>query len=553
MPNVPRRPARARRPPAGAVTPNGGAESPDYGALFEAASEHRRSERFLDSIIENLPDMVFVKDAESLRFVRFNRAGEELLGHTRDELIGKNDYDFFPSDEADFFVTKDRMVLEGRDVVDIPEEPIDTAHLGRRILHTKKIPIFDETGRPIYLLGISEDITERKEVDDALRAAREEADRANRAKSSFLSRMSHELRTPLNAILGFSQLLEMDELTDEQRESVGYISRAGRHLLELINEVLDISRIESGQMTISPEPVSVRDVLDELIPLVRPLADRREISVAAIDETGSSFVHADRQRMKQVVLNLLSNAVKYNREGGSIIVRAVVAGPDRVRVSVTDSGYGIAAEHQARLFQPFDRLGEELGSVEGTGMGLALSKGLIEAMGGTIGMDSSLDVGSTFWVELGRVDGPLEQLERAAARPLSLADHRHRRRVLLQIDDNLSNVQLMERIVGHRPGLELVAAMTGRLGIDLAREHRPDVVLLDLHLPDMTGHEVLRLLKSFPETRDLPVIVLSADVTKTKVARLMDAGAFGYLTKPVDVDELLRIVDKAVRDQRAAS
>ena len=159
MPNVPRRPARARRPPAGAVTPNGGAESPDYGALFEAASELRRSERFLDSIIENLPDMVFVKDAESLRFVRFNRAGEELLGHTRDELIGKSDYDFFPSDEADSFVAKDRTVLEGRDVVDIPEEPIDTAHLGRRILHTKKIPIFDETGRPIYLLGISEDIT----------------------------------------------------------------------------------------------------------------------------------------------------------------------------------------------------------------------------------------------------------------------------------------------------------------------------------------------------------------------------------------------------------
>ncbi len=490
--------------------------------------------------------MVFVKDAADLRFVRINRAGEELIGLSAAELIGKTDYDLFPPEEADFFTAKDRQVLASGQLLDIPEEPIDTPH-GRRILHARKIPVIDETGRPAYLLGISEDITERKQADDEIRAARREADRANRAKTEFLSRMSHELRTPLNAILGFSQLLEMDELTADQHENVAYISQAGRHLLDLINEVLDISRIESGQMTISREPVALADVLHDLAALVRPLADRRNITLDASHAmAGGAYVLADRQRLNQVLLNLLSNAVKYNREGGSIQVRAEATAPDTVRIAIADTGYGIAPEHVGRLFHPFDRLGAERGSVEGTGMGLALSKGLIEAMGGTIGVDSALDVGTTFWVELAVAEAPAAQYDRTATNLVDVAPATPVRFLVLQIEDNVATTRLVERVLLRRPGIELLAASSGQGGISLARQHRPDLILLDLHLPDMPGHEVLRLLQSYPETRALPVVVLSAQSTKSGTQRLLDAGALGYLSKPLDVAEFLAIMDRLV-------
>lgn len=389
-------------------------------------------------------------------------------------------------------------------------------------------------------------------IAEAMRRARarakraeEEAVAANLAKSEFLSRMSHELRTPLNAILGFSQLLELDSLTPEQAENVSYIAKAGRHLLELIDEILDISRIESGRITISPEPVAVGDLLTELAALVGPLADGRKVSLDATDATCSSHVLADRQRLRQVLLNLLSNAVKYNREGGSVAVRCGPVGADRMRIAVIDTGYGIAPEHLDRLFRPFERLGAEQGAIEGTGMGLALSKGLVEAMGGSIGVDTTLDVGSTFWVELGLVEGPVERYERTRVVGGESPVERPRR-VVLQIEDNLSNQKLVERIVSLRPSYELMTAMQGRLGIELAREHRPDLILLDLHLPDLAGHEVLRLLKAHPDTWAIPVVVVSADATRAQVKRMGEAGVFGYLTKPLDVAEFLAVLDRAV-------
>jgi PAS domain S-box-containing protein len=517
--------------------------------LQAANAELRRSQTFLDSVVDNIPAMVFVKDAADLRFVRFNRAGEKLIGLAESELIGKTDYDLFPPEEADFFTAKDRQVLASGQLLDVPEEPIDTPN-GRRILHTKKIPVVDEAGRPAYLLGISEDITERKQADDEIQAARAEADRANRAKTEFLSRMSHELRTPLNAILGFSQLLEMDDLTAEQHENMAYISQAGRHLLDLINEVLDISRIESGQMTISREPVALADVLHDLAALVRPLADRRNITLDASHAmAGGAYVLADRQRLNQVLLNLLSNAVKYNREGGSIRVRADATGSGTVRIAITDTGYGIASEHVGRLFHPFDRLGAERGSVEGTGMGLALSKGLIEAMDGVIGVDSALDVGTTFWIELAVAEAPADQYDRTATNLIDPTPARPARFVVLQIEDNVATTRLVERVLQRRPGIELLAGPSGQQGIALARQHRPDLILLDLHLPDMPGHEVLRLLQSYPETRALHVVVLSAQSTKSGTQRLLDAGAVGYLSKPLDVSEFLAIVDRLVGER----
>ena len=538
---APKRPARPRAPerPAPAAAP---ATGPAAAAVEDRLLELRRSEAFLDSVIENIPDMVFVKDADTLRFVRLNRAGEALLGISRADYVGRTDYDFFPREEADFFTSKDREVIARGAVVDVPEEPIETPSV-RRILHTKKLPVVDEDGKPIYLLGISEDITDRKQANDAVHAARVEAERANRAKTEFLSRMSHELRTPLNAILGFSQLLEMDELSADQRENVAYISQAGRHLLQLINEVLDISRIESGQISISREPVAIDEVLHEVMALVRPLADARRIELAIPEAQPGTFVLADRQRLNQVLLNLLSNAVKYNRDGGTIRVETGPANDGMLRISISDTGYGIAPEHRDRLFRPFDRLGAERSSVEGTGMGLALSKGLVEAMAGSIGVDSVVDVGSSFWIELALAESPVDRYERtfdagagAPAGPTSL--------LILQIDDNASNVRLVERIVSRRPGTELLSAAQGKLGLELARRHRPGLILLDLHLPDMAGDEVLRQLRAHRDTRDVPVVVLSADAEGGRHERLMAAGAFGYLDKPLDVGDFLAIVDR---------
>jgi CheY-like chemotaxis protein len=355
--------------------------------------------------------------------------------------------------------------------------------------------------------------------------------------------MSHELRTPLNAILGFSQLLEMDELSTDQRENVAYISQAGRHLLQLINEVLDISRIESGQISISREPVAIDEVLHEVTALVRPLADARRVELDIPEAPSGTFVLADRQRLNQVLLNVLSNAVKYNRDGGTIRVDTGPANDGMLRISISDTGYGIAPEHRDRLFRPFDRLGAERSSVEGTGMGLALSKGLVEAMAGSIGVDSVVDVGSSFWIELALAESPIDRYERtfdagagAPAGPTSL--------VILQIDDNASNVRLVERIVSRRPGTELLSAAQGKLGLELARRHRPGLILLDLHLPDMAGDEVLRQLRAHRETRDVPVVVLSADAEGGRHERLMAAGAFGYLDKPLDVGDFLAIVDR---------
>jgi len=381
------------------------------------------------------------------------------------------------------------------------------------------------------------------------RAAQQMAEDANRTKSEFLSRMSHELRTPLNAVLGFGQLLETDDLTDAQRDSVDHILKGGRHLLDLINEVLDISRIEAGELSLSPEPVLAAELVGEAVDLMRPLADQRGIQLV-VDSSGvcDCYVFADRQRAKQVMLNLLSNAIKYNRPRGSVAVSCEQPDATRLRISVADTGTGIPAERLGQLFIPFERLGAEHTREEGTGIGLALSKRLAEAMGGTLSAASTLGQGSTFTVELPRVEGPVERYERLNSGTQPAAEPTARRQVVLHIEDNLSNLTLVERVLAQRPGIEVVAAMHGRLGLELAREHHPLLVLLDLHLPDMGGEQVLQRLRDDPTTAFIPVVIVSADATPGQIQRLLSAGAAGYLTKPIDVRELLRLVDDAVAD-----
>ncbi|MEA2157934.1 MAG: hypothetical protein QOD66_314 [Solirubrobacteraceae bacterium] len=509
-------------------------------------AEVRRSEAFLDSVIEHVPIMMFVKDAHELRYVRFNRAGEELLGYSREEVIGKNDHDFFPREEADYFTAKDRGALASGTLLDIPEERIHTRENGVRYLHTQKLAVLDEHGDPEFLLGISEDITERTHDDQAVRDAKEQAERASRAKSEFLSRMSHELRTPLNSILGFGQLLEMDGLSEMQREPVHYILKSGRHLLGLINEVLDISRIEAGSLTISPEPVAVGALLRDVVAMVGPIAAERGVRVATEPLALERHVQADQQRLKQVLLNLLSNAIKYNREGGTVSVVCERADP-HLRITVRDSGRGIPSERLAEVFTPFERLGAEHGEIEGTGLGLALSHQLVQMMGGALSVQSEPAVGSTFTVELALAEGGSELA--AADRALSKHedDHSTPPARVLYIEDNLANVRLVERVVERRPGATVETAMQGRIGIELARHHQPDVIVLDLHLPDLTGDQVLQILKSDPRTARIPVIMLSADANSGQARRLRDLGADAYLTKPLDVPKFLAAIDAVLQ------
>ena len=377
-----------------------------------------------------------------------------------------------------------------------------------------------------------------------LDAARETAETANQSKSEFLSRMSHELRTPLNAVLGFAQLLEIESLTEDQSESVTQIVKGGRHLLELINEVLDIARIETGHLALSAEPVLPSEVVSDVLDLIRPLAVERSVTITANLGAADAYVLADRQRLRQVLLNLLSNAVKYNRVGGSISIGCDRRDPTHVRISVTDTGTGIPLESQAKLFQPFERLGAEQTNIEGTGVGLALSRRLTEAMGGRLDFESTVGRGSTFYVELPVTEGPVERFERLNPQPVEVAHPETTRHTVLYIEDNLANVKLIEHVFASRGDIDLVPAMQGRMGLDLARRDPPALVLLDLHLTDMDGRDVLRLLRAEPVTADLPVIVLSADATERQIERLLAEGATAYVTKPIDLGEFLSRVDE---------
>ena len=386
----------------------------------------------------------------------------------------------------------------------------------------------------------------RVDAEAEMVASRDEADRANRAKSEFLSRMSHELRTPLNSILGFSQLLEMDQLEADQRDSVEHIVRGGRHLLTLINEVLDISRIEAGELSLSLEPVNLSALIEESVAMMKPLAAESDIQLRSAfpPELADVHVKADHQRLKQIALNLLSNGIKYNQPGGSVTLTGHDLG-HMMAFEVADTGLGLSDRDIESLFIPFDRLGAEMSRVEGTGLGLALSKRLAEAMGGHIAVSSELGRGSSFIVELPKADDPLV-VRTVLPAPEVFEVRTLRDATLLYIEDNLSNLKLVESILMHRPGITLLSAMKGSLGIEIAREHSPDLILLDVNLPDISGDEVFRRLRGEPSLAAIPVVMLSADATPGQVGRFRSAGVADYLTKPIDVAKFLGVIDRLV-------
>jgi PAS domain S-box-containing protein len=497
---------------------------------------------------------------------RVNQTECRLFGYQAAEMIGKPIWQFAAADQQESWRQAIERRISGREepcrpleidfvrcdgvylILEIYDSLI-RSHPGR-ITGIRSV-LLDVTDRRLAEQLLANEVTERERLSLAFRRSKEEAETANRAKSEFLSRMSHELRTPLNAILGFGQLLEMGALDGDKREAVAQILKAGKHLLGLINEVLEISRIEAGRLSLSPEAVQVAAAVQETLDLLTPMAVRR--SIVLHDETAQErcrHVLADQQRLKQVLLNLVSNAIKYNCDAGTVTISAEQAGGNRLRIKVHDSGPGIQADKQTKLFVPFERLGAEQTGVEGTGLGLALSKRLLEMMKGSIGVENNPDRGATFWVELPLMPDPVPQVETpiaglpVAANPVAL----QRERIVLYIEDNLSNLTLIEHIIVHRPHVKLVAAMQGRLGLDLAREHRPDLILLDLYLPDISGEDVLQQLRRQPALRNTPVIVISADATRGRIERLLGMGVLDYLPKPLNVKRFLQLLDSCLSE-----
>jgi PAS domain S-box-containing protein len=442
------------------------------------------------------------------------------------------------------------LISEGREYdLEYAINPADGSPA--RVIHSIARLEKDAQGKPIKVSGFIQDITELKRAEED-RIAREIAEQANRAKSEFISRMSHELRTPLNAILGFSQLLKMDELKPNQARGADQIYRSGRHLLNLVNQVLDIARIESGKLHILPEPMRLADTLQEALELIRPLAEARRLSLSLeIPSSSDIFVQADHQSLKQVLLNLLSNAVKYNREGGQIAITASLSIDGHLRLQVRDTGEGIPLDKMERLFTPFDRLDRDSIEQEGTGLGLAVSKGLVEAMGGRIGAQSQPGQGSIFWLELDLVSERLKETILAEVDEHLSNRLRAGRGLVLYVEDNLANVQLVEAIMERLPQVQLITTMQGRLALDLAQEHHPDLILLDLHLPDMPGSEVLRRLKAEPATKNISVIILSANTLTGQIAELLAGEVRAYLTKPIDIQEFLKVVEDSLADPLA--
>ncbi|NWA25398.1 PAS domain S-box protein [Pseudomonas gingeri] len=513
--------------------------------LAERERALRENEERLRLIIDGVKDYgIFALDTQGF-VTSWNAGAERIKGYTELEIIGQHFSVFYLPQECPEH--PEMALQEATRDGHYMEEAWRSRKNGSRFWASVVITAqYDSSGALRGFSKITRDITDRRATEIALRTAREEAERASRAKSEFLSRMSHELRTPLNSILGFAQLLDMDS-TQGQKAQIGHILRAGQHLLTLINEVLDIAKIEAGRLPLNIEPVPLELVLQEALTLVSPMATDAGIQLVPLPVlTADSGIVADRQRLTQVLLNLLSNAIKYNRPQGQVSIEVTLE-QQRIAVSVSDTGKGIAADRLDQLFKPFERL-EIDPNVEGSGLGLALSKSLLEMMNGSLTVQSQPGAGSRFTLELPFVRlqasveliaAPIDQRPRAPA--LARTDFQGQ---VLCIEDNLSSLALIETLLQRRPGIKLLSSMQGQLGLDLAAQHAPQLILLDVSLPDIDGLNVLRRLRQTPLTAAIPVLMITADASDLTRQALCEAGAAAVLSKPIHIPSFLAHLDQ---------
>ncbi|MDP1771554.1 MAG: PAS domain S-box protein [Methylobacter sp.] len=506
----------------------------------------RDQQFYTRSLIESNIDAIMTTDPSGI-ISDVNKQMEVLTGCTRDELIGapfKNN--FTDPEQAEESI---KLVLSEKKVTNY--ELTARARDGNETVVSLNATTFYDRDRKLQgVFAAARDVTERKRLDQELENAKSVAEKANLAKSDFLSSMSHELRTPLNAILGFAQLLEggLPPPTATQAVRLHQIIKAGWYLLELINEILDLALIESGKISLSREPVALIDVITECQAMIEPQAQQRDIKLTFLPFDETWFASADRTRVKQVLINLLSNAIKYNREHGTVEVKCTESTPERLRISVKDSGEGLAPEKLALLFQPFNRLGQESSGEEGTGIGLVVTKQLIELMGGTIGMESTVGVGSEFWIELIRDLTPQFVAENTLpAEPALQYQEDATPHTLLYVEDNPANLMLVEQIIEDHPHIHMLSARDGKQGIALAYTHLPDVILMDINLPGLSGFQVLKLLREDPATAHIPVLAISANAMPRDIEKGLEAGFFRYLTKPIKVNEFMEALDGALK------
>ncbi|WP_306657517.1 hybrid sensor histidine kinase/response regulator [Massilia scottii] len=515
----------------------------------------RDQQFYTRSLIESNIDALMTTDPHGI-ISDVNHQMEKLTGCTRDELIGAPFKNYF-TDSARAEAGIKRVLAAGK-VTNY--ELTARARDGKETVVSYNATTFHDRDRKLRgVFAAARDVTERQHFEQAmqannveLEAARAAAEKANQAKSDFLSSMSHELRTPLNGVLGFAQLMASDEPPPsvKQQRSINQILKGGWYLLRLINEILDLAQIESGKVSISTEPMSLTDVLDDCYELVGPQAAARGIFLLFPTPGTPFYINADRVRVKQVLINLLSNAIKYNSAHGSVHVDCSSRAGGMVRVAVTDTGAGLGREQVAQLFQPFNRLGQESGTEEGTGIGLVVTKQLVELMGGTIGVESDPGRGSRFWVEFAACAAPAAIAPLSASDAAALARARPAPgvalRTLLYVEDNPANLLLVEQLMDRRPDLKLLTAIDAHLGIALARAYQPSVILMDINLPNLSGFGALRMLRGYAETAHIPVLALSANAMPRDIARGMEAGFFRYLTKPIQIAEFMEALDLAL-------
>jgi len=516
----------------------------------------RDQQFYTRSLIESNIDALMTTDLRGI-ISDVNQQMATLTGCTRDELIGAPFKNYFTDPQrAEEAIT--RVLSEGK----VTNYEL-TAHAtdGRETVVSYNATTFHDRQRKVQgVFAAARDITERKQFEAMLQQGNAElelakaaAEKANLAKSDFLSSMSHELRSPLNAVLGFAQLMasEQPPPSSSQKLSIDQILQSGWYLLRLINEILDLAMIESGKVSISQESMSLTEVLLDCQAMVEPQARKRGIQVTLPRIDGRFYVHADRTRLKQVVINLLSNAIKYNRDGGAVIVQCGMSAETRVRLSIQDTGIGLSVDQLAQMFQPFNRLGQETGGEEGTGIGLVVTRQLVELMGGTMGVESQVGVGSVFWVELGLAHAP--ELVQDEPQPEPLHGNTtaaelppSSQRTLLYVEDNPANLALVERLIARRSDLRLLMAIDGHSGVQMARSFVPDLILMDINLPGLSGFGALAMLQNDRATAHIPVLALSANAMPRDVEKGLAAGFFRYLTKPIKVDEFLEALDLAL-------